>query len=73
MLKDIVAVEALPDHHLRLSFEDGVKGDIAGLVRFEGVFAASIVSPDLPSTLAAAAAPSDQWTHSGLRFLRPPS
>ncbi len=41
MLKDIVAAEALPDHRLRLTFEDGISGevDVAALVAFEGVFA----------------------------------
>ena len=41
MLKDIVAVTALPAHWLRLRFEHGVKGevDLGKLVRFEGVLA----------------------------------
>ena len=41
MLKDIVAAEALPNHRLRLTFEDGVEGevDVAALVAYEGVFA----------------------------------
>jgi hypothetical protein len=39
MLKDIVAVEALPNFRLRLRFEDGVAGEIAMPVAFEGVFA----------------------------------
>jgi len=38
MLKDIVTVEALPDHRLRVRFEDGVEGDIALPVPFEGIF-----------------------------------
>lgn len=41
MLKDVVVIEALEPHRLRLEFEDGVAGevDLARLVRFEGVFA----------------------------------
>jgi hypothetical protein len=41
MLKDIVAVEPLNAHRLRLYFEDGVNGvvDIATLVTFQGIFA----------------------------------
>jgi hypothetical protein len=41
MLKDIVAVEALPDYRLRVRFEDGVEGevDIGHMVPFDGVFA----------------------------------
>ena len=41
MLKDIVAVEALGGHRLRLRFEDGVEGevDVSRLTTFEGVFA----------------------------------
>ena len=40
MLKDIVKVEPLADHRLRIRFEDGVAGEIAltELVPFEGVF-----------------------------------
>ncbi|MAF09966.1 molybdopterin-guanine dinucleotide biosynthesis protein A [Candidatus Poribacteria bacterium] len=40
MLKDIVAVEPLADHRLRLRFEDGAEGVVAlpDLVPFEGVF-----------------------------------
>jgi hypothetical protein len=41
MLKDVVAVGALEPYRLRLTFEDGVSGevDLAALVPFEGVFA----------------------------------
>jgi Protein of unknown function (DUF2442) len=39
MLKDIVAVQALPNYRLRLRFEDGVEGEVAFPVPFEGVFA----------------------------------
>jgi hypothetical protein len=41
MLKDVVAVEALEPYRLRVTFEDGVSGevDLAALVAFEGVFA----------------------------------
>ena len=41
MLKDIVYVEALEGHRLRLRFEDGVEGvlDVSELVTFRGVFA----------------------------------
>jgi hypothetical protein len=40
MLKDVVAVEVVGPHRLRLTFEDGLSGevDVAGLVAFEGVF-----------------------------------
>ncbi len=41
MLKDIVEVRPLGGHRLYLRFEDGVAGelDLAGRLRFEGVFA----------------------------------
>ncbi len=41
MLKDITEVQPLENYHLRLRYEDGVEGvvDIAGLIRFTGVFA----------------------------------
>jgi Protein of unknown function (DUF2442) len=41
MLKDVVEVQAVGEHGLRLRFEDGVGGevDVAALVPFEGVFA----------------------------------
>jgi hypothetical protein len=41
MLKDIVKVQPIDNYRLHLQFEDGVEGivDIAGLIRFTGVFA----------------------------------
>jgi hypothetical protein len=41
MFKDVVDVEAIGEHRLRLRFEDGVEGevDVAALVPFEGIFA----------------------------------
>ncbi len=41
MLKDIVAVEPLPRHCLKLRFEDGAEGivKVSGLVPLTGVFA----------------------------------
>jgi len=41
MLKDVVEVDAVGEHRLRLKFENGVEGgvDVAALVSFEGVFA----------------------------------
>jgi hypothetical protein len=39
MLKDIIAVEALPGHRLRLRFEDGVEGEVVMPVPFDGIFA----------------------------------
>jgi hypothetical protein len=41
MLKDVVAVGCVEPCRLRLTFEDGVSGevDVARLVPFEGVFA----------------------------------
>lgn len=41
MLKDIVFVQPLTDHSLRLRFEDGAEGVVAlsDLVAFKGVFA----------------------------------
>jgi hypothetical protein len=40
MLVDVVQAEALEEHRLRLTFEDGVHGvvDVARLVSFHGVF-----------------------------------
>ena len=40
MLKDIVSVQSVGDHKLRLRFEDGIEGvvDIARIVPFTGVF-----------------------------------
>jgi hypothetical protein len=41
VLKDIVSVQTLGDHKVRLRFEDGVEGvvDIAKVIPFSGVFA----------------------------------
>ena len=41
MLEDVVEVEAVGEHRLRLKFENGVEGEVnvATLVPFEGVFA----------------------------------
>jgi hypothetical protein len=41
VLKDVVSVELVRGHELRLRFEDGVEGvvDIARIVPFAGVFA----------------------------------
>jgi hypothetical protein len=41
MLKDVIEVEAVGDHRLRLRFEDGVEGevDLSTVVPFEDVFA----------------------------------
>jgi hypothetical protein len=39
MLKDIVSVETLAGHRLRLRFEDGVEGEVVMPVGFDGVFA----------------------------------
>ena len=40
MLKDVVFVEALSEHRLRVRFDDGAEGtiDVAQLVKFTGVF-----------------------------------
>ena len=40
MLRDVVSVEPLPEHRLRVSFDDGSKGvvDVAQMVQFTGVF-----------------------------------
>lgn len=40
MLKDVVAVQALPDHCLRVTFDDGVEGivHVREFVQFTGVF-----------------------------------
>jgi hypothetical protein len=40
MLKDVVSVESLPNHRLRLRFDDGVEGvvDVAKMIEFSGVF-----------------------------------
>ncbi len=41
MLKDITEVRPLENYQLHLRFEDGIEGvvDIAGIIRFTGVFA----------------------------------
>jgi hypothetical protein len=40
MLKDVVFVEPLPEHRLRVRFDDGTEGtiDVAERVKFTGVF-----------------------------------
>jgi hypothetical protein len=40
MLRDVVSVEPLADHRLRVRFDDGVEGivDVAEMVQFSGVF-----------------------------------
>ena len=40
MLKDVVAVEPLPEHRLRVRFDDGIERvvDVAELVQLTGVF-----------------------------------
>lgn len=40
LLRDVVAVEALPEHRLRVRFDDGVEGvvNVAQMVPFTGVF-----------------------------------
>ena len=42
MLRDVVSVQALPEHRLRIRFDDGTEGivDVAQLVEFTGVFEA---------------------------------
>ena len=39
-MKDVVSVQALPEHRLRVTFDDGIEGvvDVAQLVMFTGVF-----------------------------------
>jgi len=41
MLRDVVSVQALPEHRLRVRFDDGTEGvvDVAEMVEFTGVFA----------------------------------
>lgn len=41
MLRDVISVEALPEHRLRVRFDDGTEGvvDVAEMVEFTGVFA----------------------------------
>jgi hypothetical protein len=40
MLKDVVAVQPLPEHHLRVTFDDDVEGivNVQELVQFTGLF-----------------------------------
>ena len=40
MLRDVVSVKALPEHRLRVRFDDGTEGvvDVAQMVEFTGVF-----------------------------------
>jgi len=40
MLRDVVSVQALPEHRLRVRFDDGTEGvvDVAQMVEFAGVF-----------------------------------
>lgn len=40
MLRDVVSVQALPEHRLRVRFDDGTEGvvDVAEMVEFTGVF-----------------------------------
>ena len=40
MLRDVVAVEPLPEYRLRVTFDDGAQGivDVREMVRFAGVF-----------------------------------
>jgi hypothetical protein len=40
MLRDVIAVQPLPDYHLRVTFDDGVEGivNVCELVQFTGVF-----------------------------------
>lgn len=40
MLRDVVSVQALTGHRLRLTFDDGVEGvvNVATMVQFTGVF-----------------------------------
>ena len=47
MIIDVLEVTPLPNHRLRLRFDDGFTGevDIAGLVAFRGVFA-PLADPD---------------------------
>lgn len=48
MIVDVVRVEVLEGHRLRLGFDDGTEGvvDIGRMVPFEGVFAA-LKDPDV--------------------------
>jgi hypothetical protein len=40
MLRDVVSVQALPEHRLRVAFDDGTEGivDVVEMVEFTGVF-----------------------------------
>jgi hypothetical protein len=40
MLRDVVSVQALPEHRLRVKFDDGTEGvvDVSAMVKFVGVF-----------------------------------
>jgi hypothetical protein len=40
MLRDVIAVQPLGEHRLRLKFDDGVEGevDLGKILRFRGVF-----------------------------------
>jgi len=40
MLRDVVSVEPLPEHRLRVRFDDATEGtiDVAQMVEFTGVF-----------------------------------
>ena len=40
MLRDVVSVQALPEHRLRVKFDDGTEGvvDVSAMVKFSGVF-----------------------------------
>jgi len=40
MLRDVVSVQPLPEHRLRVRFDDGTEGvvDVAETVEFSGVF-----------------------------------
>ena len=40
MLRDVVAVQPLPEYRLRVTFDDGTQGvvDVREMVRFAGVF-----------------------------------
>lgn len=56
MLKDVVAVEITGPHRLRLTFEDGVSGEVAvaRLIAFEGVFV-PLAGPEQFSTVRSSA------------------
>jgi hypothetical protein len=40
MLRDVISVQALPEHRLRVRFDDGTEGvvDVSDMVEFTGVF-----------------------------------